>query len=439
MTQEEDRLARKLLDVTNRSDRVRQQGNDIFLDGFRIPTDGTVTLVSRTVRDRRKRGRDPLLVGSLALLYVVEDEGTLRFYVYFRGQERLIYTVQGGLPYDGRIHVTGPNSWIVNLLYRPTNFTLPLYLKAGFIASGGGFQEVSPGLGGTIQDVELTKQLITFYSNQNGPTFPFRYRTSSGAGNLTFQRGTPGFAVSSLTNTGTITTDLNGSNNLTQYARTSNEASLLLITKNSERALFVTGPSLISGTRDLIFLGTTTDFTFQTDDTFNINILQTARTGLDAESFVGRFDNAAEIFTRTAKTLTQNPLDAAGGFVLAGLPTQFIDSTGNLANDLINGRVIFGRTDTTLRERLTSGALTELTANPALSLEQNSFPYYLSGNDLYGLTTTFFPSSGTVSIIQYLLNGSEYSFSRQLTEEYQITTTGGAVLDASFWPGALRP
>lgn len=76
MTQEEDRIARKLLDVTRRSDLVRVQGNDVYLDGFRIPTDGVVEVSARTVRDRRRRAPTPEAGGIAILRYLLQVQIT---------------------------------------------------------------------------------------------------------------------------------------------------------------------------------------------------------------------------------------------------------------------------------------------------------------------------------------------------------------------------
>ncbi|MEM9149381.1 MAG: hypothetical protein AAGB19_02865, partial [Cyanobacteria bacterium P01_F01_bin.3] len=55
MTQEEERIARKLLNVNTRSDAVRVEGGAVFIDGFRVLGRGSVELNRRQVRYRRKR------------------------------------------------------------------------------------------------------------------------------------------------------------------------------------------------------------------------------------------------------------------------------------------------------------------------------------------------------------------------------------------------
>jgi hypothetical protein len=56
MTQEDERIARKLLDLSSRSDRVQIRNGMTYLDGYALGN-GTVELRSQVVRDRRMRMR----------------------------------------------------------------------------------------------------------------------------------------------------------------------------------------------------------------------------------------------------------------------------------------------------------------------------------------------------------------------------------------------
>jgi len=56
MTQEDERIARKLLDLSSRSDRVQLRNGMTYLDGYALGN-GTVELRSQVVRDRRMRMR----------------------------------------------------------------------------------------------------------------------------------------------------------------------------------------------------------------------------------------------------------------------------------------------------------------------------------------------------------------------------------------------
>ncbi|MEL6854344.1 MAG: hypothetical protein AAFO83_04465 [Cyanobacteria bacterium J06607_13] len=87
MTTEDDRIARKLLSLTTRRDRVQIQGDDVLIDGYRVTGRGQVDLSRQTVRDRRRRQIGQAPTFGIYLLYSVEDGGNRVFWLKTLRQE----------------------------------------------------------------------------------------------------------------------------------------------------------------------------------------------------------------------------------------------------------------------------------------------------------------------------------------------------------------
>lgn len=80
MTQEDERIARKLLDLTSRGDRVQIRNGMTYLDGFALGN-GTVEISRQVVRDRRRRDIPEKIMGTVAVLYSVVVGAMREFWV----------------------------------------------------------------------------------------------------------------------------------------------------------------------------------------------------------------------------------------------------------------------------------------------------------------------------------------------------------------------
>jgi hypothetical protein len=80
MTQEDERIARKLLDLSSRSDRVQIRNGMVYLDGYALGN-GTVELRSQVVRDRRRRFVSSQEIINAVVLYSVINGAVREFWV----------------------------------------------------------------------------------------------------------------------------------------------------------------------------------------------------------------------------------------------------------------------------------------------------------------------------------------------------------------------
>ena len=89
--QDDERIARKLLDLTTRSDRVQLRNGMIYLDGYALGN-GTVEIRSQVARDRRRRFI-PIVEGyAAAILYEVVNGTTSEIWLQDDGGERVLIT-----------------------------------------------------------------------------------------------------------------------------------------------------------------------------------------------------------------------------------------------------------------------------------------------------------------------------------------------------------
>ena len=149
MSQEDERIARKLLDLTSRGDRVQIRNGMTYLDGFALGN-GTVEIRSQVVRDRRMRMRTQDEVAAPALFslwegpdgyYVVNGAGVPTLAApYFDDFS------PGGI-FRAGFTVTGTNDWRFGALGGDSSFQIrnglfygPGGLAASFTTAALGIQ-----------------------------------------------------------------------------------------------------------------------------------------------------------------------------------------------------------------------------------------------------------------------------------------------------------
>lgn len=93
MTQEDERIARKLLDLSSRGDRVQLRNGMTYLDGYALGN-GTVELRSQVVRDRRMRMRaEEELKLNAFVLYSVITGAIREFWVKSAGFDVKVHEI----------------------------------------------------------------------------------------------------------------------------------------------------------------------------------------------------------------------------------------------------------------------------------------------------------------------------------------------------------
>jgi hypothetical protein len=93
MSQDDERIARKLLDLTSRSDRVQIRNGMVYLDGYALGN-GTVEIRSQVVRDRRRRWNPDQTGWAAALIYTVAMGEAVQFWLQDNGGKSvLLYTI----------------------------------------------------------------------------------------------------------------------------------------------------------------------------------------------------------------------------------------------------------------------------------------------------------------------------------------------------------
>ena len=115
MSQEDERIARKLLDLTSRGDRVQIRNGMTYLDGFALGN-GTVEIRSQVVRDRRRRDVDFTMFLETFVIRIespeVDDIHTLDPHQFWGVKVKDIQIVGGEL--DFILRKTGETDKVLN-------------------------------------------------------------------------------------------------------------------------------------------------------------------------------------------------------------------------------------------------------------------------------------------------------------------------------------
>jgi hypothetical protein len=182
--QDDERIARKLLDLGSRSDRVQIRNGITYLDGYALGN-GTVEIRSQVVRDRRMRMRDQAVAPALFSLWGGPDG---YYVVNGAGVPTLVapYFDNGPIFRNGFTAV-GTNDWRFSavkntdvppqgdlLFYGPSgvtaSYTVPFGHQLGGRSDSG---LISNSLVQNSQDRVLQRYWYTETAQGNGPnTFP---------------------------------------------------------------------------------------------------------------------------------------------------------------------------------------------------------------------------------------------------------------------------
>jgi hypothetical protein len=129
MSQDDERIARKLLDLTTRRDRVQIRNGITYLDGYALGN-GTVELRSQVVRDRRMRMREVAEGPGMFLLY----DGPDGFYVGRPTEAPSLvapYYSDGISRFQSGLTTVGTNDWRFAAVGQPDTFDRVMCLFYG--------------------------------------------------------------------------------------------------------------------------------------------------------------------------------------------------------------------------------------------------------------------------------------------------------------------